>query len=447
MATFNQIYGITNLITAQAFGESAVAPVTNTEEFVSLGKYVLSNPDNTDAFYRAIPDVIGKLVTRYQSLKRLDRGIQVSPLDFGIILSEIEIDEIARVKPNRSWEDGIVNGWASQALDSDGEAYETGKDDTKFTITNYKTLAGWEANKVVYDYQLKTGFRSEGEMASFYAAVFADMYNAMTQALNDAEATVECLAIAQEVTGATQNGQLTGVNVAQAYYDFTGEDITDGGTAAPDAWQKDKDFLQYVTFKITSDITKAGQVSNFYTPEPTTSPDGGTTTYNLERELNDYRIHVLGDFARACEWYLLSNTYHENFVKLGNYSEVVAWQGRKYNTAEAGADPAYVKDTFQSNSYVGVDNTEGLWYDPDAVEHEPFVCNGVIAHVFASGRMISMIDHIRTKSQYNPIGERAVYAHKADIGYAVRPKEIGITYYIGSVTTADSGNGGEGGEG
>ena len=27
-------------------------------------------------------------------------------------------------------------------------------------------------------------------------------------------------------------------------------------------------------------------------------------------------------------------------------------------------------------------------------------------------------------------GERTVYAHRADIGYAIRPKEIGITYYI-----------------
>lgn len=433
MATFNQIYGITNLITAQAFGENKVAPVTNTEEFVSLGKYVLSDPDNTDAFYKAIPDVIGKFVTRYQKIKRLNRGIQVTPLDFGIILSELEIDEVARVKPNRSWDTGIVNAWASQALDENGEAYETGADDTKFTILNYKALAGWEANKVIYDYQLKTGFRSEAEMGAFYAAVFQDMYNAMIQALNDCEATVECLAIAQEVTGANVNGQLTGVNVAQAYYDFTGTDITDGGTAAPDAWMKDKDFLQYVTFKITGDITKAQQVSNFYTPEATTSPDGGTTTYNLERELNDYRIHVLGDFARACEWYLLSNTYHENFVKLGGYSEIVAWQGRKYDLG----DSKFAKDTFQSNSYVGVDNTEGLWYDPSADVHTPFECDGVIAHVFASGRMISMIDNIRTKSQYNPIGERTVYAHKADIGYAVRPKEIGITYYIGAVDTGE----------
>lgn len=443
MATFNQIYKITNAITSQAFGEGVVAPITNTEQFISLGKYVLSNPDNTDAFYSAIPDVIGRIVTRYQSLKRRTRDIEKSPLDFGLILAEIEIDEIARVKPNRSWETGIVNAWASQELDANGDAQETGKDDTKFTIVNYKVLAGWEANKVIYDYQLKTGFHSEAEMGAFYAAVFNDMYNAMIQALNDAEATAECCAIAQEITGANEFGQLTGVNVAQAYYDFTGEDITDGGTAAADAWMKDKDFLQFVTFKITGDITKAQQVSNFYTCQPTTDSgklDGNSQpiTYNLERELSDYRIHVLGDFARACEWYLLSNTYHENFVKLGGYTEVVAWQGRLYNKAEEGQDPVYAKDTFQSNSFVGVYNTEGLWKDAGKEgAPAPFKCDGVIAHVFADGRMISMIDNIRTKSQYNPIGERTVYAHKADIGYAVRPKEIGITYYIGEVDTGD----------
>lgn len=439
MATFNQIYKITNAITAQAYGEGAVAPVTNTEQFVSLGKYVLSNPDNTDAFYSAVPDVIGRIVTRYQSIKRRTRDIEVDPLDFGIILAEIEVDEIARVKPNRSWDKGIVNAWASQELDSDGEAQETGADDTKFTIVNYKSLAGWEANKVIYDYQLKTGFHSEAEMGAFYAAVFADMYNGMTQALNDAEATAECCAIAQEITGEKELHQLTGVNLAQSYYDFTGEDITDGGNAKSDAWMKDKDFLQYITFKITTDLTKAQQVSNFYTCSPTTSPDGGTTTYNLERELSDYRIHVLSDFARACEWYLLSNTYHENFVKLGGYTEVVAWQGRLYDTGEGEGAERYRKDTFDSNSYVGITNTEGLWKDAGKEgANEPFEQSGVIAHVFSYGRMISMIDNIRTKSQYNPIGERTVYAHKADIGYAVRPKEIGITYYIGTVDTGDN---------
>lgn len=431
MATYGQIYRVINDISAQAFGEKNVAPVANTQDFISLGNYVLGSGNNTDAFYQAIPDVIGRIISRYQKIKRRTRDIEVTPLDFGIILTEIEVDEIARAKKNRSWDKGIVNGWASQvnydssnppAIDDiNGTSTEVGFDDTRFTINNYKCIAGWEVNKVIYDYQLRTAFHSEAEMAAFINMIFQDMYNGMTIALNDAEATAESLAIAQEIYGANTNGQLTGVNVAQEYYNATGQDITNGGTST-DAWKYDKDFLQFVNFKITTDIKNAQQVSNFYTPEPTTN----NGDYNLERELNDFRIHVLTDFASASEYYLLSNTYHENFVKLGGYSEIVAWQGRKDSNG---------KDTFTAKSSIEVLNTEAPWYNASTNPTGEFTVSGVIAHVFAFGRMISMIDRIRTKSQYNSIGERTVYAHKADIGYAVRPKEIGITYYIGEVVT------------
>lgn len=431
MATFKQIYNVVNAISAQAFGEATIAPIANTQDFISLGNYVLGSGNNTDAFYQAIPDVIGRVVTRYQSIRRRTRDIEVTPLDFGIIMAEIEVDEIARAKKNRSWDTNIVDAWANQVnLDSSnppavddisGTSTNVGYDDTRFTICNYKTLAGWEVDKIIYDYQLKTAFHSEAEMASFINAVFEDMYNGMTQALNDAESTAEELAICQEVYGANANGQLTAVNLAQLYYDMSGTDITGGGTT-PDAWRFDKDFLQFANFKITTDIKNASQVSNFYTCSPTTN----NGAYNLERELADFRIHVLSDFATASEFYLLSNTFHENFVKLGGYSEIIAWHGRKDSNG---------KDSVTARSTVSVLNTEAPWYDANDNPTGEMTVDGVIAHVFAYGRMISMIDRIRTKSQYNPIGERTVYAHKADIGYGVRPKEIGITYYVGEVTT------------
>lgn len=434
MATYKQIYQVINAITAQAFGETAVAHIANTQDFISLGNYVLDDPDNTDAFYRAIPDVIGRIVTRYQRIRRRSSDIEVSPVDFGIILAEIEVDEIARAKKNRSWDTDIVNGWASQVNldnsnppqvdDINGVSTDVGYDDTKFTICNYKALAGWTINKIIYDYQLSTGFHSEAEMAAFLNAVFEDMFNGMTQALNDAEETAENLAICQEVFGAVNNGQLTAVNLAQAFYDASGTDITNGGTDM-NAWKYSKDFLQFANFKMTTDIKNASKVSNFYTCSPTTN--GGA--YKLERELSDFRIHVLSDFASASEYYLLSNTYHENFVKLGGYSEVINWQGR--------LDSNGGKDTFEAKSAVSVLNTKAPWYNADTNPTGAFSVDGVVAHVFSYGRMISMRDRIRTKSQYNPIGERTVYSHKADIGYAVRPKEIGITYYIGEVVTGD----------
>ena len=110
MATYNQIYQLTNKIAKMALGEGAITAV-DTQSFISLGKQILSTEENVDAFYKVLPDQIGRIVVRYQSIKRRTRDIQRTPLDFGIALLEIEVDEIARAKENRAWKDGIVNGW------------------------------------------------------------------------------------------------------------------------------------------------------------------------------------------------------------------------------------------------------------------------------------------------------------------------------------------------
>ena len=444
MATYNQIYQLTNKIAKQALGEGAITAV-DTQSFISLGKQILSTEENVDAFYKVLPDQIGRIVVRYQSIKRRTRDIQRTPLDFGIALLEIEVDEIARAKENRAWKDGIVNGWATTAnLDGSGNidningvSTEVGYDDTKISKSIYSVISGWEVNKLVYDRQLKTGFTNEAQMAQFYNMIFEDMYNGMTLALNDMEMTCEGTAIAQEIYASVVNGQKTAVNLITAYnkaFGLTGQDVMTVAKA-----QYNDKFIKWANYKMETDVKKAGQVSNFYTPVKT---DNG----NVERELGAFKMHVLADWATMSEYYLLADTYHENFVKgLGGYSEVITWQNR---TGDALADTPYEDDSFESNSQIDVIADFTLSNDPDkAVE---VAQGGIIAHVFSTDRMLSMIDDIRTKSQYNSIGERTVYAHRADIGYAIRPKEIGITYYLSDTdwtVPSDDSDDNEGGEG
>lgn len=451
MATYNQIYQLTNKIAKMALGEGAITAV-DTQSFVSLGKQILSTEENIDAFYKVLPDQIGRIVVRYQSIKRRTRDIQRTPLDFGIALLEIEVDEIARAKENRAWKDGIVNGWATTTnIGTDpitglpvedninGTSTEVGYDDTKISKSIYSVISGWEVNKLVYDRQLKTGFQNEAQMAQFYNLIFEDMYNGMVLALNDMEMVCEGTAIAQEIYASVVNGQKTAVNLITAYnkaFGLTGQDVM---TVAKSQYN-DK-FIKWANYKMETDVKKAGQVSNFYTPVKT---DNG----NVERELNGFKMHVLADWATMSEYYLLADTYHENFVKgLGGYSEVITWQNR---TGDSTASPVIDDDSFESNSQIDITADFTLSNNPENAVN--VAQGGIIAHVFSTDRMLSMIDDIRTKSQYNAIGERTVYAHRADIGYAIRPKEIGITYYLSDTdwtlpSDDDDSEGGEGGNG
>lgn len=414
MANYGQVYSVLNDVASMALGEGAIQAI-DTTSFVALGNQVLATDTNVSKFYQALPDVIGRIVSRYQKIKRRTRDIERTPLDFGIALMEIEIDSIARATENRTWED-------TSKVDPTGIGDTSGnivyKDYTSLSSSIYSKISGWSIEKIIYDRQLKTAFRNETEMASFINMIFQDMYNGMTLALNDAEMLAEGVAIMQELyanDAANPNRQKTAVNLLSEYNTTFSQSLT------PANCIYDKDFLQWSIYKIKRDIVNASQVSNFYTPAQE-SVNGDA----VERELGDFKIHVLSDFAGAAESYLYSDTFHENFVKLGGYSEIVTWQNRTGATFAGNDDmltrgqlDLAIEDLVTPTKLTTMDGTD--------------MC--VLAHVFADGRMISMIDDIRTKSFYNPIGERTTYSHKADIGYAVRPKEIGITYYIGDAPT------------
>ena len=426
MATYQQIYGLMNDVTALMTGETQFTTAVDTNSFVSLGKQVLSTSSNVEQFYQKLPDVIGRIVCRYQQIKRRTRDIQVEPLDFGIAIQEIEIGKIARAKSNRSWyttreidpfaitDTTSVNEPGSSPAapypNPNTGGAEQYSDDTDLIVNIISRIAGWETEKIIYDNQLFTAFQNEGQMAAFVNMIFNDMYNGMINCLNNAEAECEATAIGQELYAKTTNGTKTAVNLLADYITETGDSTVDATN-----WQFSADFLKYANYRITNDIKNATQVSALYTP-------GSTAANPIERELGDFKIHVLTDFANASRFYLLADTYNANFVELGGYSEIVCWQGRKgASTADTFADKANIKikaDFDGSGDLTHAANTQSV--------------SGVVAHVFADGRMLSMIDRIRTKSQYNPIGERTTYAHKADVGYAVRPTEIGITYYIAS---------------
>lgn len=426
MATYQQVYGLMNDVTALMTGETQFTTAVDTTSFVSLGKQILSTSSNVEQFYQKLPDVIGRIVCRYQKIKRRTRDIQVESLDFGIALLEIETGKIARAKSNRSWyTTREINPFAitdTTSVDEPGSSpaapypnpntggAEQFVDDTDLIVNIISKIAGWSVEKIMYDDQLKTAFMNEAQMASFANMIFNDMYNGMIQCLNDAEAECEATAIGQELYAAATNSTKTAVNLLADYTTDTGDT-----TVTATNWQYSADFLKYANYRIVNDIKNASQVSALYTP-------GSTAANPIERELGDFKIHVLSDFASASRFYLLADTYNANFVELGGYSEIVCWQGRKgASTADKFADKSNIKikaDFDGSGDLTHAANTQSK--------------SGVVAHVFADGRMLSMIDNIRTKSMYNPIGERTTYSHKADVGYAVRPTEIGITYYIAS---------------
>ena len=82
MATYEQLYQLINATTEEAIGGTAIT-VKDTTSLVSLGNIVLSSDSNKDEFYGKLADMIGRIVSRYRQIRKVSRGIEVDPLEFG----------------------------------------------------------------------------------------------------------------------------------------------------------------------------------------------------------------------------------------------------------------------------------------------------------------------------------------------------------------------------
>lgn len=376
MANYNQIYSLVNRVATEAIGGTAIT-VVDTESLVALGNQIFSTDTNVDAFYKKLPDVIGRVWVKYLNITRDTRGIQRNPVDFGIILEKISTYRVAEAVENESW--------IEQA---DPYAPEKMKDNTNIVVDLYSKISGYSIDKVIYDTQLRTAFSSAERMGAFVELIFADMRNGMTKALNNIDKLVESTAIAQSLTST----QLTHRNLLKEYNTLTNEGLTVANA------RRNKDFILWCVKTIKETLARTKELNTLY------------NVAGAERILDDstLRMHVLSDFASDMMIYAQSSTYHKELVELYGYSEVTSWQG-------LGAVA-----NFNEVSKIAIENGDNINIEQ----------SGVIAHLYHEDRMGSMIDHIRTKSQYIPTAERTLYSHKADIGYFVSPDEIGIVFYI-----------------
>lgn len=375
MAEVTQVYDLLNQTASEAIGESAIT-VKDTSTLVSLGNQIFSTQDNTDAFFNKLPDVIGRVYVKYMQIKRDDRGIVRTPLDFGIILERIGVKSIAKAEKNISWE-----------KQPDPYAPEKMEDKTDLMVNLISSIDTFSVDKVIYENQMRTAFNSAARMGAFVEMIFEDMYNGMTKALNQANALTECTAIAQSLSAKG----FQRYNLLTEYNTETNSSLTVSSA------RRDKDFILWAMKRIKEVMNRAKKLSVLY------------NVTGAERELNDsdLRIHILSDFASDTNVYANSSTYHKELVELYGYEEVTDWQGLSNNP------------TFENVSTINIENGE-----------INIKQTGVVAHIFARDRMATMIDFIRTKSDYIPTAERTLYSHKADIGYAILPDEIGIVFYI-----------------
>lgn len=376
----SQIYSFINAVTSQALGHSAVAQ-SNTEDFVSLGDQVLSNVESTSAFYSALSTAIGRTYALYRSLPEQRSGIMRTPLEFGAILRTIEIDKIASVKANASW-------------DASASITETILNDTTDAFCTYDSKRGtFEVDtKVVYDIQLREAFSDAQSMAAFVDMIFQDMYNGMEIAIRDLENTTIATGIALAAQYALTSKCC--INLLHEY------NVAYSAAKTSDTCLLDPQFLRFAAAQIKKHKKYMEDPNELYNP-------AGCQRWTPS---SDCEVQVLEEFASNCATYLESDTFHNEMVKLPTYRERSFWQG-----IGDGSVAQRSKVMIQR----GASGSE--------VSH---TVNGVVAYLFDREAIAVMVDFIRTKSDYKPRYEHTEYYHKCDWASLVRGSQQMIVFTI-----------------
>lgn len=407
MAEVNQIYSLINEIASQSLGEKAVA-VVDGRTLTSLGDVVLSSQTDKEKFYNALVDRIGRTIIAVRDYEPKARSIMRSEFDFGIILQKISY-EMGKMKADGGWNIPLVeSGESANAPVNPYSVYPNAKAVQKL----FKVISAWEYDEVIPDFQLKTAFADAQKMASFISGIYVTMSNAMALSLENAGNIAVATTMANiKVKATATSGNTNCYRNLLNEYNTKVLGLTWNGTGdAPTGWLKvdgaltDKDFLKFVSRELSllvehmRTFSKAFNVEKFERHTPT----------------DKCVVEVLEHVSSACAYYLESDTYHNNLVKLPAYESRSYWQGSGTDFGFADCSKVICK----TGNGSGTNTT----------------LTGVIAFVHDyDGVAVSMYDR-RMHTLYNPANEVTNVFNKANIGYAIDLSENGVVFYIADPT-------------
>ena len=211
MSDVKQIYTIVNEAAKQAWGESALAAI-DTASFISLGDKALSSTTDTEEFLNALVDRIGRRIFSMRKYSRNRNTMAREPFEYGCILQKITV-EPPEAKENKSWEIGDVSYAPTYA--------PVIKSNVKQKLFN--RVSTWEIDVTIPDYQLRTAFTSETEMAVLIDAIFTSMDNRMEQALESCGDLTRANFIARKLKSAKPCGA---INLLHNYNTLTSQTLT-----------------------------------------------------------------------------------------------------------------------------------------------------------------------------------------------------------------------------
>lgn len=362
-----QIYTIVNSLAEQSLGMTGLTATD--ASFISVGKEVLATDKNTEQFYKTLADRIGKTVFAIREYRNKNKALLAEGVEFGIALQKITFD-LLTAKESKTWTGMETN------------PFEVFNSNVKQSI--FSVMSVWEFDLTVWDRQLRTAFINAQNMGAFINGLMTAFYNSMELAEENLGNIAKASLIARKKEKA--------INLLHEYNTLTNAGLTVGKCLT------DKDFLKFASMTISMYSDRLTSMSKLF--------NDGSVAKHTPKE--NQSLTVLNDFAKACSYFMESDTYFKDLVALPKYNVTNFWQS-------SGATYA-----FSDISAINVDLASGT----------NVTMSGIVALLADDEAVKITVQDKRITSSYNPRGEYTNYFAKGEKGFINALDENAIVFYV-----------------
>lgn len=366
-----------------------------------------SDPTITrDSFFKAMISVISDIRTEARAYTGDMSGFMVRDYEWGGFTERI-YPGLADIIEDPMW--NLADNYANNKKDYSSE-------ELSFYPLPVKAQIFQEAKPMLVPIskpaeQLKEAFTSWGAMQEFITSIAIQVDNTIALGLQAMRHNLAQCAIAVSMStltnpdGTTRNP--TAVNLAQEYYDVTGQTVT-----AAD-WRDDPTFIAFSLEKMSETRDNMKTFNRAFN-------DGTWASFTDE---SDSRLILLNTFEKAARFRVKANTFNKDDLAIGDYERTTAWQAYQ---ASGSADFAF---STVSAVMVAADAAAKLGLGTSAI-----TCENVIGLMY-DYRGLGICPYKRkTTGKYVAVVDMYNEFHHVLVNMILDRKFPIVAFYIGTVT-------------
>lgn len=340
-----QIADLVNGITSQVLGKSAELTAENMSGLVDVGTQ-LTDTHNIDNYVKSLADRIGKVIFVDRPYSGSAPAVFYDSWDYGSILEKISA-EMPTATTNETWD--LTDG-----KDYSQDVFHKPVVSAKF----FNKKVTFECEQSYTERQVKSAFISPSDYNAFLTMLYNSVEKAMTIKIDGLITRTINNMIAETVKAEfptvsdgdySKSDSVKAVNLLKQYNTTFSKTLTKANCLF------DPDFLRYSAYVIKTYTDRIRKISTLFNV-------GGKDRFTP----TDKQMLILhADFAAREDIYLSSDVYHNEIVKIPNYSTVPYWQS---------SGKGFEQDITSGISVVCNDNTAinmsgivGVLFDHDAL--------------------------------------------------------------------------------